>query len=149
LWTDITVGAVYGAVKRLATEGLLRDVGHERQGNRPTRQLYEITEAGRNSLAALRLEGLCDIWFKYDPFDLALTRAKPDLLKDIPAILAARLAQLQAMLQEARRINSDAQPKVGPAKVWALRHTEYRLEAEVAYLVDVIAALPDIIADAV
>ncbi len=47
LWTDISVGAVYGAMKRLAAEGLLREAGSEREGNRPTRQLYEITDQGR------------------------------------------------------------------------------------------------------
>jgi DNA-binding PadR family transcriptional regulator len=52
LWTDISVGAVYGAMKRLASEGLLRESGRERDGNRPTRQLYEITEEGRLALAA-------------------------------------------------------------------------------------------------
>ena len=35
LWTDITVGAVYGAMKRLAAEGLLRESGREQEGNRP------------------------------------------------------------------------------------------------------------------
>ena len=53
LWTDITVGAVYGAMKRLAAEGLLREAGREREGNRPTRQLYEITDAGHLALSAL------------------------------------------------------------------------------------------------
>ena len=54
LWTDISVGAVYGAMKRLAAEGLLREAGQERAGNRPTRQLYEITDDGRRALAELR-----------------------------------------------------------------------------------------------
>ncbi|RYG45356.1 PadR family transcriptional regulator, partial [bacterium] len=44
LWTDISVGAVYGAMNRLAVEGLLRESGREQEGNRPPRQLYEITE---------------------------------------------------------------------------------------------------------
>ena len=36
---------------------------------------------------------------------------------------------------------------VGLAKQWALRHTEYRLEAEVAYLADLLTAAADIVAD--
>ena len=147
LWTDISVGAVYGAMKRLAAEGLLRETGREREGNRPTRLGYEITEKGRRDLAALRRTGLSNVWFKYDPFDLALTRAKPDLLGDLPSILAERLNMVRSMLAEVRRVNDNARPKVGPAKVWALRHTEYRLESEITYLNDLIAALPDIVAD--
>ena len=34
LWTDISVGAVYGAMKRLAAEGLLREFG-PRAGGKP------------------------------------------------------------------------------------------------------------------
>ncbi len=147
LWTDITVGAVYGAMKRLAGEGLLREAGREREGNRPTRQLYEITDAGRQALAAEQRAGLSEIWFKPDPFDLALTRTDPDTLDALPSVLAERLEKMRAMLAESKRINEDAREYIGSAKQWALRHAEYRLEAEVAYLTDLLAAADDIVAD--
>ena len=127
LWTDISVGAVYGAINRLAAEGLLRETAQERAGNRPTRQLYEITEAGRRTLDTLRREGLSEIWFKPDPFDLALTRMDRKTAKALPAILAKRLETLRAMLAERRTIAQEAEPKVGLAKLWVLRHGEYRL----------------------
>ena len=147
LWTDVTVGAVYGAMKRLASEGLLRPTERERAGNRPTRQLYEITDAGRSALAELRRAGLREVWFKYDPFDLALTRTEAGLLEELPALLAERLTTLRAMLEESRRVNATARPHVGLAKQWALRHTEYRLAAEVAYLTDLVAAADTVVAD--
>lgn len=147
LWTDISVGAVYAAMTRLASEGLLRQVGQEREGKRPTRQLYEITDAGRCALAELRREGLAEIWFKYDPFDLALTRCDPEALDSLPLVLADRLDKLRALLVEARRINEWARPHVGLAKQWALRHTEHRLEAEVAYLGNLLEAADDIVSD--
>ena len=147
LWTDITVGAVYGAMSRLASEGLLREARQEKEGNRPTRQLYEITDDGRRVLRDLRRQGLSEVWFKYDPFDLALTRADAELRDTLPATLAERLERVRAMLAEARRVNEGARPHVGVGKQWALRHTEYRLEAEVAYLTDLLAAAPDIVAE--
>lgn len=147
LWTDISVGAVYGAMKRLAAEGLLRESGRERKGNRPTRQLYEITGEGCRALNALRRAGLGDVWFKYDPFDLALTRTDPELLETLPSILAKRLDKVRAMLADSRRVNEGTRDYVGLAKQWALRHTEYRLEAEVAYLTDLLKAAADIVAD--
>ena len=147
LWTDISVGAVYGAMKRLAAEGLLRASGREREGNRPTRQLYEITQEGHLALAELRRAGLSDVSFKYDPFDLALTRMDPELLETLPSILAERLDKVRAMLAESRRVNEGARDYVGLAKQWALRHTEYRLEAEVAYLTGLLKAAADIVSD--
>lgn len=98
LWTDISVGAVYGPMKRLASEGLLREAGREREGNRPTRQLYEITEEGRHALKALQRAGLSEIVFKFDPFDLALTRLDPEPLDILPSVLAERLDKVQALL---------------------------------------------------
>ncbi len=147
LWTDISVGAVYGAMKRLASEELLEEQGREREGNRPTRQIYEITEEGRRVLARLRREGLSEVWFKPDPFDLALTRMDAKTQKMFPAIVAARLEAVRAMLAERKRKNAEYRAHVGPAKLWALRHGEYRLEAEVSYLSDLLKAAPGIAAE--
>ena len=47
LWADVHVGSLYGALKRLANEGLVREVRTERVGNRPERTVYEITADGR------------------------------------------------------------------------------------------------------
>ncbi len=147
LWTDITVGAVYGAMKRLAAEGLLREGEREREGNRPTRQLYEITDEGRAALAALRREGLREVWFKFDPMDLALTRMDEEVRADLPSLLTERLEKVRGMLAESRRVSADIRAHVSLAKQWALRHTEYRLEAEVTYLTDLLAAAGEIVAE--
>ena len=147
LWTDISVGAVYGAMNRLAAEGLLRAMGRECCGMRPTRQLFEITEAGCRALAELRRRGLIDVWFRFDPFDLALTRTDPAVLDVLPQLLSERLEAVRARLDEITRVNEEARPHVGLAKQWALRHTGYRLEAEIAYLTDLLAVADDIVAD--
>jgi DNA-binding PadR family transcriptional regulator len=144
LWTDITVGAVYGAMKRLASEGLLKESGREQEGNRPTRQLYEITEDGRLALALLRRSGLSDIWFKFDPFDLALAGIDAEGARNLPATLTGRLARVEAMLAESSRVNAESRAHVSAAKQWALKHTEYRLEAEVRFLADLLRAAGEI-----
>ncbi|MGI4788636.1 MAG: PadR family transcriptional regulator [Janthinobacterium lividum] len=147
LWTDISVGAVYGAMKRLASEGLLRESGREREGNRPIRQLYEITEEGHEALAMLQQTGLSEVVFKFDPFDLALTRLNPETWATLPSVLAERLDKMRALLTESKQLNEDVRDYVGLTKQWALRHFEYRLEAEVAYLTDLLTAAPDIVSD--
>ena len=147
LWTDISVGAVYGAMGRLASEGLLRETALEREGKRPPRQLFEITDAGRQALAALRREGLSEVWFKYDPFDVALTRTDPETLETLPVVLGERLEKVRALLAQSRSINEDARDYITLAEEWAVRHTEYRLEAEVVYLSDLLNAANKIVAD--
>ena len=147
LWTDITVGAVYGAMKRLSSEGLLREAGREREGNRPVRQLYEITEEGHAALATLRREGLSSVGLRFDPFDLALTRLDPETLDALPSVLSERLEEMRARLAEIKHINEEARDYISVAKQWALRHIMCRLEAEEAYLTDLLAAAPDIVSD--
>jgi DNA-binding PadR family transcriptional regulator len=147
LWTDISVGAVYGAMKRLAAEGLLRESGQEREGNRPTRQIYEITDQGRLALAELRCLGLSEISFKFDPFDLALTRTDPDTLDTLPAVLAQRLENVRQLQTQTKHVLEGARDYVGLAKQWALQHNLYRLEAEVAYLTDLVNAADEIVED--
>ena len=46
----IRPGTLYHAVRRLAESGLVAVVGTEREGNRPERTTYEITDAGRDQL---------------------------------------------------------------------------------------------------
>ena len=46
MWTDISVGALYGAIKRLAAEDLIEEARVEREGAYPERQVWRITEAG-------------------------------------------------------------------------------------------------------
>jgi len=138
LWTDISVGAVYGAMKRLAAEGLLREQRSEREGNRPTRQIYEITDEGRRVLDELRREGLREVQLKPDPFDLALTRMDAKTQKQFPAIIAERLKNVRAVLAERKRMHEEIRAHVGPSKQWAFRHGDYRLEAEIAYLTDLL-----------
>src|SRR5262245_61880972 len=74
LWTDISVGALYGALKRLAAEGLIDEARTEREGAYPERQVWRITDAGRLSLALLRDAALREVVVRPDPFDLAMSR---------------------------------------------------------------------------
>src|SRR6201998_1332247 len=74
MWTDITVGGLYGALKRLATENLIEQARVEQAGSYPPRQIWAITNPGREALWGLRLRALSDIVIKPDPFDLGVTR---------------------------------------------------------------------------
>jgi len=147
LWTDISVGSVYGAIKRLATEGLLQAVRAERKGNLPERQIYAITDAGRNALATLRHEGLSIVWLKPDPFDLALTRLDPHDLDGLPGILETRIQTLELLLREKVALNRQADPYLTVSEKHALTHAEHRLRSEIAWHESMSAALPEIIAD--
>ena len=147
LWTDFSVGALYGALKRLSAEGLLADVRTEREGSYPERQVYGITEAGRDVLSDLHRQHLEQVAFRTDPFDLALSRPDPGRLDELPGALEVRLVGLRRLLEDSERQNERARPHLSLGETHALLHREHRLRAEIAWHQDLVAALPDVIAD--
>ena len=147
LWTDISVGGLYGAIKRLAAEGLVEVVRVEREGNFPERQVYAITDAGRQDLTTLRVVGLLTLGHKNDPFDLALSRLDKDRLHELPGQIATRLASLEDLLAETVIANARARPYLTLAETHALGHREHRLRSEVAWHKELIADMGNILAD--
>jgi DNA-binding PadR family transcriptional regulator len=149
LWTDISVGSLYGAIKRLASEGLIDVVRVEREGNFPERQIYAVSQAGLRALTTMRRDELSNFTLKPDPFDLALTRLDADRLDDLPEVIEGRVLSLKLSLQEVARLNAAALPYLSVAEQFALNHREHRLRAEIAWHEELVEALPEIIADEV
>jgi len=146
-WADVTPSAIYGAIKRLAAEDLIDALRVEREGNYPERQVYEITDAGRASLAAIRLEALETIAHKPDPVDLALARLGTENIADLRQTLETRLAELH------RRVAHEETHMAGIAHYLTIterhvaRHDWHRLQGEIAWHEELIANLPAILDD--
>jgi DNA-binding PadR family transcriptional regulator len=147
IWTDIRVGSVYGALKRLASEGLVREVRTERVGNRPERTIYEITSEGRRALSAVRYAALRDLDRHHDPFDLALAQSRDIAEEDLDQIVANRLAGLRVQAASLRHHAETADPYVNEAERMVLRHLVERLDAEVRWHEELAARIPKIAAD--
>jgi DNA-binding PadR family transcriptional regulator len=147
LWTDVTVGALYGAIKRLTSERLIAEVRVERAGGYPERQVFGITAAGSASLDALRLGGLTEVVVRHDPFDLAMTRLDPDRLHELPAAIEGRVAALEAMLVDSAARSERADPFLTVSERFVMRHKAARLRAELDWHRVLLAELPHIIAD--
>ena len=145
LWTDITVGGLYGAIKRLATEDLIEEIRVERAGAYPERQVWAVTDAGREAVGALRLRALREIVIKPDPFDLAITRLHPDHLGDLPAVIAARIGSLNAMLTEWEAHAATIDRYLTAAERLVMKHRADRLRTEIAWHEELSEALPAII----
>src|SRR5690242_10862639 len=100
LWSEVRPGSLYGALHRLAAEGLIEPLRTEQNGQLPARTVYGITEEGRRELRALRAEALQEVRLQPDPVDLALGMSR-DLdpvilrgyLEDRVQALSARAAQ--------------------------------------------------------
>lgn len=147
-WTDFTVGAVYGVLKRLAAEGLIAAVRTEREGHYPERVVYEITEAGEQALADLRRRGLAHVDVPRDGFDLALSLLDPDRLDALEGTVRGRLAELEGRHAATLAMLDRAGAYLWTSERWALDHMITRLETEVAWHRRLLEAVPEIVADA-
>lgn len=146
-WTDIKVGSVYGALKRLASEGLVRELRTERVGNRPERTVYEITSEGRGALAAVHYAALRELDHHFDSFDLALAQSRYIADEDLNQIVTNRLAGLEVQLSSQRHAAEVADPYVNEAERMVLQHLIERTEAEIRWHTELAVRLPKIAAD--
>jgi len=146
-WTDIQVGSVYGALKRLANEDLIREVRTEKVGNRPERTVYEITRAEQQSLAAIHESALRDLDRHYDPFDLALAQARSIPEEQLQQVVENRLAALRVRLADERQVAEHADPYLNEAERMVIEHLIARTEAEIGWHTELAGRLPKIAAD--
>jgi DNA-binding PadR family transcriptional regulator len=146
LWTDVKPGSLYGALHRMAAEGLIAPVKTEQEGNLPARTIYEITQAGREELGTHRDEALRTTKLASDPVDLALNYVE-DLSGDlVRAFLTDRRRAFEAQLSEWRHLQERADPHLDELERMGFRHTVLRLEAEIAWHDELLARLPEILA---
>lgn len=147
LWTDVRAGALYGVLKRLAAEGLIAATASEREGSYPERTVYELTSAGRYALTVLLDLALRKVVLPPDPFDLALASgdlADPDQLR---GALVQRRDDLTARRTALRHQAGFADQYLSVAERKVLEHLAVRLDTEIRWHDDVLADLPDIVAD--
>ena len=146
-WADVHVGSVYGALKRLANEGLVREVRTERVGNRPERTVYEITREGQRALAAVRDEALHELTHPNDPFDLALAQSRDLPEETLTQIVAHRLAGFRVRESSVRHRAETADPYLNEAERMIIRHLIERAAAEVRWHEELLGRMPKIAAD--
>lgn len=133
-WTDFSVGSLYGALKRVAAEGLIEVRGTEQEGNLPPRRVYAITDAGREELDSYRTAILNDTRLRPDAVDLALQYSEGFLPQEkLRAIVAERRDAFREQRASMQNLADFAAPYLQGLEPVIVRHTLLRLEAEIAW----------------
>lgn len=97
----ITNGTLYHTVARLAEAGLVRELGVDRDGNRPERTTYAVTDAGRQAVAEWVRHELR--WASDEPrFRVALSEAHNLDRDETVAQLTGRRDAIAADLRQTR-----------------------------------------------
>jgi DNA-binding PadR family transcriptional regulator len=93
---DLKRGSLYHAVERLERDGLIEAAETSREGRRPERTVYRLTEAGRDAFDAELREIVTE--YRYEP---PRFMAAPQFLAHFAPEDAARLLRLRAIALEA------------------------------------------------
>jgi DNA-binding PadR family transcriptional regulator len=147
LWANVKPGSLYGALHRMEAEGVITALRTEQEGNRPARTVYEITGEGRAELKAHLDEALAHSRLRPDPIDLALQVAVDMPLAELQAVLEERRAALAAEQASWLRLRAMADPFLTPMDKMTFRHTLLRLETELAWHDELLAHLPELLAE--
>jgi DNA-binding PadR family transcriptional regulator len=143
LWTDIKPGSLYGALRRMADEGVVEVVRTEQDGNLPARTVYAITDKGREDLDTEIRAVLADAQLRPDPIHLVLQHADELDPAEFGKAMQARRDAYASKLAFMRNLRTEAAPYLTGFEPLAFDHIFLRLEAEVTWHDLVLAKLSD------
>ena len=97
-WTSIAFGSIYYALAKLSEQGYIAKVATEQEGNRPSRSIYDITDAGRVEFMRLLRDQWQAVERPYYVFDIALFFRDALPRTEALGYLKARVAALEGVL---------------------------------------------------
>jgi DNA-binding PadR family transcriptional regulator len=129
----VTHGTLYSTVERLTAAGLIQPIETSRDGRRPERTVYEITDLGRDQLLDAIRSGLMRAVADYPSLAMSLTFASLLEPREVAALLERRAVEAEGNLS---RMNTSLE-----AAFKSQRHQQIGLSRinliEVEYLISI------------
>lgn len=135
-------GSLYHTVNKLTELGLVRVTGTDREGNRPERTTYEITEQGQLALAERIADIIAAPVYEFPSFPVAIGEAH-NLPKDtVIDLVRRRLKGLDVLRSEAEDAFAEFGRTALPRKYWLdVSYLEAVYSAEREWLARLVADL--------
>jgi DNA-binding PadR family transcriptional regulator len=130
----LNYGSLYSVVESLKSHALIIDQQTARQGNRPERTVYELTDAGRLELIDWLSELLCRPVKEFTRFEAGLSLLPVLPPQDAQAMLEERCRRLQMEIEQYRALRKLVASEEVPRLF--LIESEYRMalrEAELSW----------------
>ncbi|MBN2257921.1 MAG: PadR family transcriptional regulator [Anaerolineaceae bacterium] len=142
-WTSIAFGSIYFALEKLAKEKFVERVGIEQEGKRPSRSVYQITDAGRGEFLHLLRVGWKQVEQQYFPLDICLFFMDSLPLEEVKEYLRIRKGSLQETVGYIQS-HCDEQlqvPQVPHLARAIFDHSLVHTKAELAWVTDLLQKL--------
>ncbi len=142
-WTSIAFGSIYFALDKLAEEKFVEKVATEQTGNRPSRSVYQITQAGEEEFKRLLRDSWQRVEQEYYEIDICLFFMDRLTHQEIKNYLQTRLSKLEDTLghltgHEAEQMQN---PQVPPQARAIFSHSRFHLQSEVEWTREVLASM--------
>jgi DNA-binding PadR family transcriptional regulator len=135
-WTDIKFGSIYFSLTRLAQEGAVEIIEETREGNRPSKTVYGITEKGREEYMRL----LKELWSGDSktnyPFDIALFFVTSLSKEEVRLHLNRRISEMEQTLEYMKKHKEEHADNVNipPQAAAIMDHSICHMNAEYKWL---------------
>ncbi len=139
-WASIAFGSIYFALDRLAEDSFVEKVSVEQVGKRPSRSVYQITQAGRERFMHLLRETWQQNDRQYYPIDICLFFIESLPIEEVKRHLRSRRTMLEQALVhiENHRAEELAMPYVPRVAAAIFDHTLFHTRAELAWVTDLL-----------
>lgn len=137
---QIKWGSLYTVVRNLTRHGLLEEVESTREGRRPERTVYRITEAGRAELIDWTRELLSVAEPEFPRFRAGLSMMSVLAPDEVTALLQQRLATVETQIAAARE-ELDRHDDVPRLFLIEVEYDQAMLAAEAAWMRSLITEL--------
>ncbi|WP_240773540.1 PadR family transcriptional regulator [Plantibacter sp. M259] len=140
----VSPGSLYRAVYGLEADGLVLAAGTDREGARPERTTFEITERGRHLLGERLRELLSTPTNEYPEFGLALSEVHELGADEVRMLLETRILRQRAELADLDRRTAWALERRIPRVYWMnVPYSAAMVRAEIAHLQSLLAEIAD------
>ncbi len=132
-WAHVSQGALYSALRKCETDGLIEAVRTEQVGKFPARTVYRLTPEGQAALHQTRGSAWARIGLSPDPFDLALSVSDGCDTAELRMVIQQRLDDYTSALTGLRGELETLRPRLEPTAVAVFEHVIIRHETEVTW----------------
>ena len=139
-WTSIAFGSIYFALDKLAEEKFVEKVEVEQKGKRPTRSVYQITDAGREEFIHLLQESWQQFERQYFSLEICLFFLDSLPIGEVRKYLQTRQSTLQTALEQIQNHRAEqlALPEIPSLAAAIFDHTFVHTQAELDWVTDLL-----------
>ncbi len=140
---NIKWGSLYTVVRSLERHGFIEATGTFRQGRRPERTVYALTDAGRAEMRDWLRELIAVPRKEFPSFEAALSLAGALPPEEVEQLLTDRLRRLEAELADVRKELAEVSRDVPRIFLVEAEYAAAMRQAEIAWIRSLLAELAD------